>query len=86
MFKQQHATPPRWLSLDAAEQYTGVSRRQIQVWRAMGYIKSANIVLPGATRGRRVYDRESIDAFIESYISAPVSELVMNSKRKGAAA
>lgn len=73
---------PRWLSLEDASNYSGVSRRQIQIWDESGFIRAANITKPGATRGRRVYDRESIDAYIESFIGAPPSKIGMNKNLK----
>ena len=74
----------RWLALDGASNHSGVSRRQIQIWDERGFIRSANITMPGATRGRRVYDRESIDTYIESFIGAPPSKIVMHENRKAA--
>ena len=72
----------RWLALDGASNHSGVSRRQVLIWDERGFIRSANITMPGATRGRRVYDRESIDAYIESFVGASPSKIGMNKNRE----
>ena len=48
-----------------------------------GFIRSSNCVAPGSTRGRRLIDRESLDAFIEAGVGK-VSELAMNTQKGGA--
>ena len=78
MDKQTSTMSPRWLSLEAASNYSGVSKRLVEIWRDKGFIKSANITMPGATRGRRVFDRLSIDSYIEAFVGAPVSKIGMN--------
>ena len=78
MDKQTSTMSPRWLSHESASYHAGVSKRLIEVWRDKGFIRSANVTMPGASRGRRVYDRESIDSYIETFIGAPVSKIGMN--------
>jgi hypothetical protein len=36
------------------------------------------------TRGRRLIDREHLDKFIESFVGAPASQIVMNKGRREA--
>lgn len=75
----------RWLTFQSAALYAGVSVRTLQNWEQAGCFKSANVVIPGSTRGRRLIDRESLDRFIESFIGAPASKIGMNDKREAAA-
>ena len=74
----------RWLGISQAAIYSGVSTRLLENWIRDGLIRSSNVIAPGATRGRRLIDRESLDAFIESGISNGPARLVMNSQKGGA--
>jgi len=79
--KVQTAPPARWLSVKSAAAYCGVSDRTLETWDAKGLIRSSNVVMPGASKGRRLIDRESLDAFIESHIATPPAVLAMNGKK-----
>lgn len=59
---------PRWLTLEGAAKYTGLSQRTIENYIKYGLIISANVMRPGASRGRRLVERPSLDAFIEQFI------------------
>jgi len=72
---------PRWLTLERAAKYTGLSQRTIANYIKDGLIISANVIRPGATRGRRLVDRYSLDSFIESQIGR-ACEIAMNRYRK----
>ena len=74
---------PKWLTLTQAAIYSGLGLRVLQNHAKAGFIRSSNVVSPGSTRGRRLIDRESLDAFIEAGVGK-VSELVMNANRKEA--
>ena len=65
MFKQQHASPPRWLTYQTAPKYCGLSARTLLNYELAGLIKVANVIQPGSTRGRKLIDRESLDNLIE---------------------
>jgi hypothetical protein len=72
---------PRWLGLKQAEIYSGIGLRCLQNYIAAGLIRSSNVIAPGNTRGRRLVDRESLDAFIEEGVKRAPAQIVMNSNR-----
>ena len=74
----------RWLGIKQASIYSGVSARLIDNWIRDGLIRSSNVLAPGATRGRRLIDRESLDSFIESGVSNGPTKLGMNKNKGGA--
>ncbi|QTN34169.1 helix-turn-helix domain-containing protein [Akkermansiaceae bacterium] len=59
---------PQWLTIEGATKYSGLSDGTIWTYIREGHIVSANIVLPGNSRGRRLINRPSLDAFIERYV------------------
>lgn len=75
---------PRWLSYDQAANYSGLGKRVLQNHVKAGYVRSSNCIAPGCSRGRRLIDRESLDAFIEAGVDRPPSDLVMNRDRSSA--
>lgn len=75
---------PRWLNLETAVIYSGLSETTLRQMINGGHVVSSNVVLPGNSRGRRVIDRLSLDSFIETGIGGK-SELAMNSTGKGGA-
>jgi len=75
---------PRWMGYAMASHYSGLGQRVLQNHVAAGFIRSSNAVAPGSTRGRRLIDRESLDAFIEAGVGSK-TELVMNANRGGVA-
>jgi len=80
MAYKTNATPRRWLTFQTASPYVGVSVRTLQNWEKAGYLRVANVA-PMGTRGRRLIDREALDKFIEGYVGAPPSKIVMNEGR-----
>ena len=72
---------PRWLTLKGAAIYTGLSERTNQNYIKANLVISSNVVMPGASRGRRLVDRISLDAFIEQGIGGK-SEIAMNRHRR----
>jgi hypothetical protein len=72
---------PRWLTLTQATVYSGLGTRALQNHIRAGFIRSSNACAPGAIRGRRLIDRESLDAFIEAGVGK-ISELAMNVKKE----
>ena len=72
---------PRWLTLQTSSAYAGVSEQTLRNWAKAGHIKFHN-VSPMGTRGRVLIDRLELDAFIESYVGSPPSEIVMNTSGK----
>jgi hypothetical protein len=57
---------PRWLRVGPACKYGGFSRAKLYILLTEGLIKSVSVAPPGKTRGIRVVDRLSIDAFLTS--------------------
>jgi hypothetical protein len=72
---------PRWLTLKGAAIYSGLSEGTIRNYINANLIISHNVVMPGASRGRRLVDRESLDAFIEQCIGGK-SDIAMNRDRQ----
>ena len=82
MNEHTRAITPRWLTLQGANTYSGLTIRTLQNHITAGHIVSANVVAPGNSRGRRLIDRASLDAFIEEGLTRPPSEIPMNRGRK----
>jgi len=80
MLHKAHALTARWITFQQGSRYVGVSTRTLQNWEKTGGFRTAN-VSPCGTRGRRLIDRASLDKFIESFVGAPASEIVMNANR-----
>lgn len=79
--KTRHTKPPtiapRWLTFQTATPYAGVSEQTLRNWAQAGHIKLHNVT-PMGGRGRVLIDRLELDAFIEGFVGAPPSEIVMN--------
>jgi hypothetical protein len=82
--KNSLAITPRWLTYDQAALYSGLGIRVLQNHTKAGFIRSSNVCAPGCVRGRRLIDRESLDAFIEQGVSRAPTALAMNVNRRGA--
>ena len=65
---------PRWLKVDAAVRYSGISRAVLYRILAEGKIRSSSLRARGALRGIRLIDRLSLDAYIESFRIKSVEE------------
>jgi hypothetical protein len=76
----------RWFSLQDSAHYAGVSKRLIEIWEKAGHIRVSRVITPGNTKGRVLVDKESLDAFIESYIGTPPHDAAINRPRTEAAA
>ena len=55
---------PRWLRIEAAAEYSGISRSRLYELMAEDAIKSHNVRKRYAARGLRLIDRLSLDDFI----------------------
>lgn len=75
--RKDPAIAPRWLTLQTSSPYAGVSEQTLRNWEKAGHIKFHNVT-PMGGRGRVLIDRLELDAFIESYVGSPPSEIVMN--------
>jgi hypothetical protein len=62
---------PRWLKVDAAVTYSGISRAVLYRILAQGKIRSSSLRSRGALRGIRLIDKASLDAYIESFATEP---------------
>ena len=82
MQTKKNAIAPRWLTLEGASTYSGLTIRTLQNYIAAGHIRSSNVVATGKTRGRRLLDRASLDDFIEEGLTRPPSDIPMNRGRK----
>lgn len=60
-----HITP-QWLTIEGVIRFSGLPEGTIRTYIRDGHVVSANVVLPGNRRGRRIINRPSLDAFIES--------------------
>ncbi len=77
----RQAITPRWLTYAGAASYSSFSTRKLEELVAKKLIVSHNVRDPGKNRGRRLIDRESLDAFIESSGDEP-SEIAMNTRSR----
>ncbi len=57
---------PRWATLKQAAEYSGLSERHLYNLIGDGLICSSLVKRPNASRGRRLIDLHSLDAWIES--------------------
>lgn len=80
---QSHVITPRWLTYEQSAIYSGLGTRVLENHVRAGFIRSSNACAPGASRGRRLIDRLSLDLFIEAGVGKAPAELAMNSNRKG---
>jgi hypothetical protein len=84
MSNSTSAIESRWLTYLNASKYSGLSVRVLQNHTAAGYVRSSNACAPGSSRGRRLIDRESLDAFIEAGVGKAPTSLAMNLNRTNA--
>lgn len=73
---------PRWFTLAQASMYSGLGTRVLQNYIREELIRSSNVCSPGTSRGRRLINRESLDAFIEAGVGKKTS-LEMNRVHDG---
>ena len=59
---------PRWMTFKMAAHYSGLSEGTLRNYESAELLRVANVIKPGATRGRKLIDREHLDKFIESHI------------------
>ncbi|MDB4801687.1 helix-turn-helix domain-containing protein [Akkermansiaceae bacterium] len=57
---------PRWAPIKTAAKYSGLSERHLYNAIADGLIRSSLVKRPNASRGRRLVDLQSLDAWIET--------------------
>ena len=70
---ESHIKPlePRWATLEGAAIYSGLSRSHLYRVLESGVVRTAMVKLkPENRRGRRLIDLRSLDAWIESWVSA----------------
>ncbi len=85
MVSKTNAISPRWLTLQQAATYVGVSQKTLENWERQGCFKVARVIAPGKTKGRSLVDREELDAYIEQFVGARPREIAMNSNKGRAA-
>ncbi|MGC6458417.1 MAG: helix-turn-helix domain-containing protein [Akkermansiaceae bacterium] len=59
-------TRPKWATLREAAHYCGLTQRTIYNLIGDGLIRSSLVKRPNASRGRRLIDLRSLDAWIET--------------------
>ena len=74
----RHAILPAWLTTPQSISYSGLGRSLIYKLADQTLIISAVVRSAGSTRGRRLFNRESIDRFIEAGIGEKCAD---NTKR-----
>ena len=57
---------PRWATIKRAAEYSDLSERHLYNAIADGLIRSSLVKRPNASRGRRLVDLRSLDAWIET--------------------
>lgn len=56
---------PRWVTIEGAARYCGLSKPLLEVYCAKKLVRSSNMKQPGMSRGRRLIDLRSLDELIE---------------------
>lgn len=79
---QKPNTTPRWGNYKQARIYSGLSIRLLQDFVSSNLIRSSVVLKPGAKRGVRLIDLESLDDLIIAGVGKPPVELAMNANRK----
>ena len=74
-------TRSRWGTYRQAEENSGLSIRLLQDYVRHNLVRSALVRKPGAKRGVRLIDLNSLDEFIEKGVG-DMSEIEMNAKRQ----
>ena len=69
-----------WAGSKEAAARSGFSSRHIEELARKGLIRSSLIKRPGAKRGRRLYDMNSLFAYIEAGVNQPKAKLAMDSR------
>lgn len=78
MSTQHNTHENKWLTFQAAAVYSGLNVRTLQNYARKGLIITSTVKLPGASRGRRLVKKQSIDDFIEAGIGE-ISTIHLNS-------
>ena len=79
---KQNPIMQRWMTLDQAATYSGLSKETFRNWSRAGRL-TLHRVAPMGTRGRTLIDRDQLDNLIVSYAEAPPCKLAMNTCREG---
>lgn len=64
---------PAWMNLKQAAAYSGLCQQSIKNLIKLGKVKSSRLEIKGSQRGRRLVNRESLDALIEASVQATLS-------------
>ena len=62
------ASHPKSLTFQAASSYTGLSTGTLRNYEKAGLITIYNVMIPGASRGRKLIDRQSLDQLLEGSV------------------
>ena len=70
IFRPRYRTlRPRWATLQGAATYSGLSKRLLEIAAGEGHIRMAHVKRGSdKTRGRRLVDLRSLDAWIEKWV------------------
>jgi len=76
-----NAFPPRTLTFQQAKYYSGLSIGTLENYERAGLIIVANVIIPGAKRGRKLIDRESLDRLVDESVGNVTTAVIC--PRKG---
>jgi len=82
--QQTSLITPKTLTFQQACHYSGLSVGTLRNYEKAGLVEVYNIMIPGATRGRRLIDRASLDSLIESSVGIATTANICG--KKGGAA
>ena len=68
--RTKDTTPAAWMTYKGGASYSGLSTRLLEDAVKDNLIVSSLVTKPGATRGRRLINRASLDAWIEAGIGS----------------
>jgi hypothetical protein len=78
---QGNAFPPKTLTFQQASYYTGVSVETLENYAKADLITVSNVIMPGATRGRKLIDRKSLDLLIDSSVGVSTTAVICPKRR-----
>ena len=71
---------PKTLTFQQAEHYTGLSIGTLENYARAGLITVSNMIMPGATRGRKLIDRKSLDHLIDECVGNATTAVICPKK------
>lgn len=72
--------PPKTLTFQQAKYYTGLSIKTLENYEKAELITVSNVIMPGATRGRKLILRTSLDRLIEQSVGNTTTAVICPKK------